>query len=141
MASDGQAALDPLQLSATSHAPAAERHVVDDGLNLLLGHAALEPVHFSAASHVSAAARHSNVEDWNVLLGQVVCEGEQVSARSQPPEAAARQTVAEARALVSAPHVPLVVPPCAVLHAWQSVAPPPHLLLQQTPSTQKPLAH
>jgi len=30
--------------------------------------------------------------------------------------------------------------PFAVLHAWQSAAPPPQTVSQQTPSMQKPLA-
>ena len=38
--------------------------------------------------------------------------------------------------------VPFTAAPAATLQAWQSfVAPPPHAVLQQTPSVQKPLAH
>jgi len=38
-------------------------------------------------------------------------------------------------------HVPFALAPAAALHAWQSVATlPPHAALQQTPSTQNPLA-
>src|SRR5262249_13767740 len=41
---------------------------------------------------------------------------------------------------VSWVHVPSAVAPAATLHAWQSPAtPPPHDVLQQTPSTQLPL--
>jgi len=39
-------------------------------------------------------------------------------------------------------HVPSATLPAAVLHATQSlVEPPPQALSQQTPSTQKPVAH
>ncbi len=58
----------------------------------------------------------------------------QVSATSQSP-ADARQVVLDG-ALEQVPAAP------ATLQAWQSpVEPPPHALLQQTPSTQKPLWH
>lgn len=42
---------------------------------------------------------------------------------------------------VAAPHVPSVAAPAATEHAIQSVVPPPHAVVQQTPSVQKPLSH
>jgi hypothetical protein len=44
-----------------------------------------------------------------------------------------------ARPLTTGPHVPSAAAPAVTLQATQSVAPPPHAVAQQTPSTQKPL--
>lgn len=66
--------------------------------------------------------------------GQVVALPLQVSATSHSP-AASRQTIVDG----AGPHVPSDP---TTLHAWQSFgAPPPHALLQHTPSTQSPLEH
>jgi hypothetical protein len=57
--SAGHAADVPVQLSATSHTPAAERHTVVDGANVSAGHAMLTPSHASATSHTSVALRQT----------------------------------------------------------------------------------
>src|SRR5215510_7511931 len=54
----GQAALDPVQLSATSHCPAEARPSVTAGLKLSVGQLPLVPVQCSATSHAPAAGRH-----------------------------------------------------------------------------------
>jgi len=67
----------------------------------------------------------------------------------EPAQVPAAQTSVVVHALpsehalpVEGPQVPLTAAPAATEHAWQSfVAPPPHAVLQQTPSAQKPLAH
>jgi hypothetical protein len=56
-ASVGHAAELPVQLSATSHTPAAARHTVALDRKASVGHAVLLPVHVSATSHGPAAAR------------------------------------------------------------------------------------
>ena len=53
-----------------------------------------------------------------------------------PPAA---QRMVPAVGFCTAPHVPVTAAPAAVLHAWQSlVLEPPQVLLQHTPSAQKP---
>jgi hypothetical protein len=42
---------------------------------------------------------------------------------------------------VVGPHAPSVAAPAATLHAWQSLVPPPHAVLQHTPSAQNPETH
>jgi hypothetical protein len=59
LASAGHAALEPVQLSATSHSPAAPRQTVPAGLSASAGQVALDPVHVSCGSHTPADARHS----------------------------------------------------------------------------------
>jgi hypothetical protein len=81
----GQSALDPVQLSATSHGPAEARQVVVAAANASAGHAALEPVQLSATSHAPTEARQIVVAAWNVSAGQLVVEPVQVSATSQGP--------------------------------------------------------
>ena len=58
LASAGQAALLPVQLSATSHSPAAPRHTVLAEAKPSAGHVELVPVHVSATSQAPAVARH-----------------------------------------------------------------------------------
>src|SRR5207249_6931541 len=58
-ASVGQAVLVPVQLSATSHSPAAARHTVPAGLMASAGQVVLVPVQVSVVSHRSTAARHT----------------------------------------------------------------------------------
>ena len=58
-ASAGQAASDPVQVSAESHAPAAARHSTVAGAKASVGQETLVPVHVSATSQPPAAARHS----------------------------------------------------------------------------------
>ena len=57
-ASPGQATLVPVQLSATSHSPAAARHMVVVGSSASAGHVLLVPVHVSIGSQMPADARH-----------------------------------------------------------------------------------
>jgi len=90
LASAGQAALAPSQLSATSHTPAEARHSTVAGWTASAGQAALTPSQLSATSHGPAAARHSAV--LFTSAGQAALVPVQVSATSQAP-AAARQTV------------------------------------------------
>jgi hypothetical protein len=56
-ASAGQAADDPVQLSALSHGPAAARHTVDAGEKELAGQEPDEPVQVSAGSQTPPEAR------------------------------------------------------------------------------------
>src|SRR5207249_1881919 len=58
LASAGQPALLPVQLSARSHSPAAPRHTVLDEAKPSAGHVELVPVHVSATSQGPAVARH-----------------------------------------------------------------------------------
>lgn len=58
-ASAGQAALVPVQVSATSHTPADARHTVVFGLKAFTGQSALVPVQVSATSHTPAAGRQT----------------------------------------------------------------------------------
>src|SRR5213078_4522105 len=88
----GQAVLVPVQLSATSHSPAAARQTVPAALSASAGQVALVPLQFSAASHRSTAARQTVLDDRKASAGQVVLVPVQVSAASQGP-AAARHTV------------------------------------------------
>jgi hypothetical protein len=58
-ASLGQTAPSPVQVSATSHGPAASRHGMVLGANASEGQVALTPLQVSATSQVSAAPRHT----------------------------------------------------------------------------------
>src|SRR5205823_960954 len=113
----GQAALEPVQVSARSHGPAAARQTVP-ALPAGCGHAALTPSHWSAVqafpssvqavpagflvssgqlgplpvqssatSHSSAAARHCVVPGAKASVGHVLLTPSQVSATSQGPAA------------------------------------------------------
>ena len=62
--SEGHAALDPVQLSATSQGPAEARQTVDDDEKLFAGQFGPVPVQFSAGSHGPADARQTVLEDW-----------------------------------------------------------------------------
>src|SRR3989441_9201988 len=59
LASAGHAALEPVQVSAKSHAPAAARHTVLAGWKVSPGQPVLVPSQVSAASQVPAAGRHT----------------------------------------------------------------------------------
>src|SRR2546426_1406844 len=54
----GQAAFEPVHVSATSQTPAAPRQVVLDETKASAGQAALDPVQVSATSQTPAEARH-----------------------------------------------------------------------------------
>src|SRR5439155_95036 len=117
----GQDVLVPVQVSSTSHIPAAARHTAPAfpagcWQSLLLpshssrrrvwpssvyafpadvlasaGQLALVPVQFSAGSHSPAEARHTTLDDLKASTGHTVLDPVQVSSTSQKP-AAARQT-------------------------------------------------
>ena len=71
--------------------------------------------------------------------GQVVVTPSQVSSGSQLSPEPARQTCIVS--LMGA-HVPSLLAPAAMLHAWQSLgSPPPQAALQHTPSAQWLLVH
>jgi hypothetical protein len=91
-ASVGQLTDVPVQDSATSHSPAAVRHVVVDGERASAGHVLLVPLQVSAVSQGPADARQTVLEESFASLGQVVLVPVQVSAASHTP-AAARQIV------------------------------------------------
>jgi hypothetical protein len=55
----GQAAVEPEQVSATSHSPVAARQVVPAATRASPGHAAELPVHVSATSQAPADARQT----------------------------------------------------------------------------------
>jgi len=57
--SAGHAAAAPVQFSATSHSPAADRHEVVEGANASVGQAVDVPVQVSATSQIPAAARQT----------------------------------------------------------------------------------
>ena len=59
LASAGQVAEEPVQLSARSHSPAAERQTVEAARNPSAGHVVVVPVQVSATSQVPADARHT----------------------------------------------------------------------------------
>ena len=121
--SPGQAA-EPVQLSATSHTPLAERQTVLVGRKVLLGQLPDEPVQFSAASHTPAAERQTVLEGRNVFDGQALAEPVQVSALSHTPDAE-RQTVPDALKLqVARSQHGLVSSHCSA----PSTAPLPHTL-------------
>src|SRR5206468_4032458 len=121
-ASAGQTVLEPVQLSSTSHTPAAARHTVPafpagcwqasllparwSGVQGLLsavhavpaallasaGQQGRLPGQFSAGSHSPAEARQTVLEGLNASAGQTVLEPVQLSSTSHTP-AAARHTV------------------------------------------------
>src|SRR4029079_4409497 len=124
---------DPSQVSATSQRSALARQVNPLG-RLTSGHAFDDPSQVSATSHRSALARQLNPAG-RLASGQATDDPSQVSATSHSP-ALARQFLPAAIGV----QTPLMVPPAAVEHAWQSEVPPLHALEQQTPSTQKPEA-
>ena len=73
----------------------------------------------------------------SAFAGHAVAVPLHVSATSQAP-ALPRQTWADETGV----QAPLLLPPAATEHAWQSLGlPPPHALAQHTPSTQNPEEH
>jgi hypothetical protein len=91
--SGGQAAAEPVQVSATSHGPVAGRHTVEAGRNVSAGQPACVPVQVSATSHGPAEGRHTVVDGANTSGGQSALTPSQVSATSQPAAEAGRHTV------------------------------------------------
>jgi hypothetical protein len=85
-----------VQLSATSHAPEAERQTVVDGAKPSAGHKAPEPVQVSATSHAPALERQTVVDAAKPSAGQLGVPPAQVSAMSQTP-ALERQTKPDGR--------------------------------------------
>jgi hypothetical protein len=111
--SAGQAPAVPVQLSATSHSPAAERQTLVDGRRMSAGHTGLTPVQFSAGSQMPVDGRQGTVEGAKASAGHAALEPVQFSATSQPP-AAGRHVVVDATNLQFAsqqsPAVPLLGP-------------------------------
>src|SRR5439155_166671 len=66
--SAGQLVLEPVQVSAVSHGPAAARQTVVEGWKPLAGQVSLDPVQNSATSQLPADARHCVVlgRNWQV---------------------------------------------------------------------------
>jgi hypothetical protein len=99
MASAGHAPDDPVHFSATSHGPAADRHVVVAGRNMST-HAALVPAQWSSASLSHIPACDTPVQcvalDRKASTGHVPEVPVQLSATSHAV-VAARQTVALVR--------------------------------------------
>ena len=92
-ASFGHVLLTPLQLSATSHAPAEDRQTAE--LFTSLGQFGPVPVQFSARSQIPAAERHTTVLAANPSFGHVALPPLHVSMTSQDP-AELRQVVPDA---------------------------------------------
>src|SRR5207245_8174691 len=90
LASFGHVVLDPLQVSATSHRPAAARQTVPPATRPSAGQLLLTPLQLSATSQIPAEARQTAVLFASV--GQLALDPVQVSATSQTP-AAARHVV------------------------------------------------
>src|SRR5439155_4490848 len=84
-ASAAHEALAPVQVSATSQAPAAARHTVVAGWKASAGQAALVPSQVSATSQTPAAARHTVPGGVFASAGQAAPLPVQNSARSQAP--------------------------------------------------------
>src|SRR5439155_1176589 len=104
--SAGQLALEPVQVSAVSHGPAAARQTVVDERKPSAGQLALEPVQVSAVSHGPAAARQTVVEGWKPLAGQVSLDPVQNSATSQLPADARHCVVLGRNWQVAEQHAP-----------------------------------
>jgi hypothetical protein len=88
----GHEAAMPVQVSATSHTPAAIRQTVPIAAKPSVGQLAAMPVHVSATSHVPAAMRQTVPIAAKPSVGQLAAMPVQVSATSHAP-AAMRQTV------------------------------------------------
>ncbi len=76
----GQEAVEPVQLSATSHSPFCGRHTVADERKTSLGQVSVEPVQYSATSQSPAEPRHSTELGSFASLGQSAAEPVQASA-------------------------------------------------------------
>src|SRR5439155_730936 len=92
VASAGHAALEPVQVSARSHTPAAARHTVLAGWKTSAGQAALVPSQVSVTSQTPAAARHTVPAAAFASAGQAAALPLQNSAGSHAP-AEARHSV------------------------------------------------
>jgi hypothetical protein len=134
--SAGHAGSDATHVSAGSHVafvPAA-RHTVPAATRLSV-QPPVTPSHESATSHAPIDARHIVPAGATTSAGHAAVAPSQLSAVSQTL-AAARHTWV----LASGEHVPSIAAPAATEQAWQSPVPPAHATLQQTPSTQNPVA-
>src|SRR5689334_20327382 len=109
----GQALDVPVQFSATSHAPDAERQTVADDANESVGHAPLPPVQFSATSHRPTELRQSVPDALNLSAGQVALAPVQFSATSQVPFTERHTVDDDAKRHVDVQHA---VPEIAVSH-------------------------
>ena len=135
-ASVGHAADAPEHCSSTSQAETAGRQLVAAATSVSAGHAGETPSQASATSHAPPEARHTVEAAATASSGQAVLTPSQTSATSHT-SAAARHGVA----FVTGAQTPSVPPVIAATHAWQSAAPSPHAVSQQTPSVQEPDTH
>src|SRR5436853_421734 len=130
LASAGQLALVPVQLSAGSHSPADERHSVNAGRKPSTGHVELVPVHVSTASHAPAAARQTApafpAGCWHALLlpsHVSVVHGLPSSVHAVP------------LACLASAGEPALMPVQLSARSNSSAAPPPTALDEAKPST------
>ena len=161
--SAGQSDDVPVQVSATSHPPAAGRQTVPAGANASAGQAADVPVQVSAASHVPVDARQTVVAGAKPSAGQALVVPSQVSGTSQarslsrgrpspaPPRASVGQVSDVPLHFSATSQAPFCarqtvaldaaeqVPTCPV--RLQTPHPPLQAVSQQTPLTQNPVAH
>jgi hypothetical protein len=86
--SAGHDADEPVQFSATSHCPAAARHVTEFGAKASAGQLGLEPLHDSDMSQTPAAERQTVPDGRTESAGHVELVPSQLSATSQTPAAA-----------------------------------------------------
>jgi len=120
----------------TSQTPAASLQSTFDA-KPSAGQSGPEPSHDSVTSQTPADALHTPLVA-KPSAGQSIEAWEQTSGTSQSP-AEGRQITVLPMASLSAPQVPSVDPPAAIEQAMQSVVEPsPHVVSQQTPSTQLP---
>jgi len=124
-----------LQTSATSQSPFFARQTVPWGFAPLSTQAPL-PLQVSLTRHATPWSPHGEPEgSW--FARQLPAP----SQRSGLVQASSSE-LPHAEAAARGPQVPLVDAPADALQAWQSeVLPLPQAVLQQTPSTQKPLVH
>jgi hypothetical protein len=126
----------PSHTSSRSHSPRDGLHTLPAARIASGGQAAAAPSHVSSASHAPAALRHGMRAGTFTSPGHPADAPSQTSAKSHGP-ADGRHVVPDA----TGAQTPSATPVIACVHAWQSLAPPPHAELQHTPSTQNPLAH
>jgi hypothetical protein len=135
----GHAAALPVQAPRNVAVPTAQeaaRHWVPASTNRSTGHAAAAPLQLSATSHTPPAARQPTEDGRKPSTGHADEMPSHDSLTSHTPASGRHTTVAG-----SGEQVPSTGPFAATLHAWQSVVPPLHAVLQHTPSTQRALSH
>jgi hypothetical protein len=99
-ASAGQAAAEPVHVSAGSQTPDETLHIVPLAVSISAGQEATTPVHDSETSHTPAEARHTVPAAMNPSVGHAAAEPLQLSATSHTPVAALQTVPAADRASV-----------------------------------------